>query len=97
MVASHTGDIVRTWDPLFANGTELSGRYFNLSYPGIFNSKAANYAPQPVPNVLSLVNGRTALPSIVATWVGQEYKTYYYGQLEIPDGSNPPVYYPYRW
>lgn len=92
-VAEKTGDVVRAWNPLVA-GKVLDGRYFNLSYSGIFNTKT--WAPQPVPDVLSFVNGRTTLPSIIKTWALQEYKNYYHGQLEVPDGLNPPVY-PYKY
>lgn len=93
IVAEHSGDLVRPWSQ-HAAGEPLSERYFNLSYSGIFNSKT--WAPQPVPDVFSWVNGRTTLPSIVETWITQEYKNYYHGQLEIPDGLNPPVY-PYSY
>jgi acid phosphatase len=89
MVAEHTGDVVRSWNQAIA-GKPLSDRYFNLSYSGIFNSET--WAPQPVPDVFSWVNGRTTLPSIIETWITEEYKNYYHGQLEIPDGNNPPVY-----
>jgi acid phosphatase len=89
-VAAQTGDHVREW----SGKPALNDRFFNSSYAGIFNSET--YAPQPVPNSLSFCNGRTTLPSIVAQWISQQYKTYYYGQLEIPDGANPPVY-PFPW
>lgn len=89
-VAARTGDQVREW----CAKPSLNDRFFNSSYAGIFNSKT--WAPQPVPNSLSFRNGRTTLPSIQEQWITQQYKTYYYGQLEIPDGANPPVY-PYPW
>jgi len=93
-VASHTGDKIRTW----STNPPLSERYFNSSYPGIFNSE--KFAPQPVPDSFSYVNGRTTLPSIQKEWWSQEEKTYYHGQLEIPDGAHPPVYpsaYSWPW
>ena len=89
-VAKKTGDHVREWF-----GTPpLSDRFFNTSYPGIFNSET--FAPQPVPNSLAFINGRTVLPSIQEQWILQQFKTYYYGQLEIPDGANPPKQ-PFFW
>jgi acid phosphatase len=89
-VASHTGDRIRKW----STTPDLAHRYFNSSYPGIFNSKT--WAPQPVPDCHSRRNGRTTLPSIKATWESQQDKNYYHGQLEVPDGANPPVY-PYKY
>ncbi|TVY82471.1 Acid phosphatase [Lachnellula suecica] len=90
-VASHTGDKVRTWSTTPA----LANRYFNYSYPGIFNS--AQYVVQPVPNSLSLINGRTTLPAIQAQWVGYQEFNYYEGQLEIPDGYNVPAVKNYKY
>lgn len=89
-VASQTGDRLRKWSTTPA----LSNRFFNSSYSGIFNSKT--WAPQPVPDSHSRRNGRTTLPSIKAYWEPQQDKNYYHGQLEIPDGANPPVY-PYSY
>lgn len=84
-VASHTGDRLRTW----STQPPLSERYFNQSYPGIFSSKA--WAPQPVPDCHSRRTGRTTLPLIKEQWIKQQDKNYYHGQLEVPDGLNPPV------
>jgi acid phosphatase len=89
-VAANTGDRLRKWSTL----PPLSDRFFNSSYPGIFNSKT--WAPQPVPDCHSRRNGRTTLPEIKETWESQQDKNYYHGQLEIPDGANPPVY-PYSY
>ncbi|KAL3421338.1 phosphoesterase [Phlyctema vagabunda] len=91
-VAQHTGDRLRTWSTTPA----LPEMYFNYSYPGIFNSAATKWAPQPVPDCHSRRNGRTTLQSIKDTWIKLQDKNYYHGQLEIPDGYNPPVY-PYTW
>jgi acid phosphatase len=87
VVASQTGDRLRKYE-----APEV--QYFNFSYPGIFNS--AKWAPQPVPDCHSNRNGRTTLPAIKETWIKEQYKNYYHGSLEIPDGYNPPVY-PYDW
>ena len=84
-VANTTGDHLRKWRAT----PPLGDRFFNSSYPGIFNSET--YAPQPVPNSHASVNGRTVLPSIQAQWMSQQSETYYDGQLEIPDGANPPA------
>ncbi|KAI9854376.1 MAG: hypothetical protein M1830_006535 [Pleopsidium flavum] len=84
-VANKTGDCLRT-----LKNPPLDQTYLNSSYPGIFNSK--KYAPQPVPDCNALRNGRTTLPAIKATWISQQDKNYYHGQLEIPSGMNPPVY-----
>jgi acid phosphatase len=89
-VAAHTGDRLRTW----YTQPDLAHRYFNYSYPGIFNSKT--WAPAPVPDCHSNRNGRTTLPAIKAQWIKEQSKNYYHGQLEIPDGYNPPVY-PYSY
>ncbi|KAG9246099.1 phosphoesterase family-domain-containing protein [Calycina marina] len=90
-VGEKTGDTIRTW----STEPGLDERYFNTSYPGIFNS-AGDWAPQPVPDCHSRQNGRTILPSINDTWIEQQDKNYYHGQLEIPDGAYPPVY-PYTY
>lgn len=85
-VAKDTYDVAAEW-----TGTPSFGdMYFNTSYPGLYNSET--WAPQPVPNVLQVKNGRTVLPSIIAEWISQQYKTYYKPQIEIPDGKYPPVY-----
>ena len=89
-VASKTGDRLREWSAT----PPLADRYFNSSYPGIFHS--TTWAPQPVPDCHSRRNGRTTSEIVKAQWEGQQGKNYYHGQLEIPDGANPPVYpYPY--
>jgi acid phosphatase len=85
-VAAHTGDRLRTW----STEPPLSDRYFNTSYPGVYNSKGL-YAPLPVPDCHSRRNGRTTLPLVKRTWIKEQYLNYYHGQLEIPDGANPPV------
>lgn len=84
-VAEHTGDRLRKWSA----SPKLEDRYFNQSYPGIFSS--SSWAPQPVPDCHSRRNGRTTLQSIKDTWIKEQDKNYYHGQLEIPDGLNPPV------
>ncbi|ESZ95710.1 acid phosphatase [Sclerotinia borealis F-4128] len=83
-IAECTGDKIREW----SNGA-LENRYFNLSYPGILAEKVG-WAPQPVPNVGLVANKRTVLPAIKKYWEGQDEGTVYQGQLEIPDGLNPP-------
>lgn len=85
LVASHTGDRLRTWTG------DFSTYFFNYSYPGIFNT-AGKWAPQPVPDVHSRRNGRTTLPAIKTEWESEQPKNYYHGQLEIPDGYHVPVY-----
>lgn len=85
-VAAHTGDRLRTW----YTAPTLENRYFNFSYPGIFNTK--KWAPAPVPDCHSNRNGRTTFPAIKKEWIKQQSKNYYHGQLEIPDGYNLPVY-----
>jgi acid phosphatase len=83
-VAAQTGDRLRKW----SGEPDFSEVFFNLSYPGIFNSKT--WAPQPVPDCHSRRNGRTTLDSIQDYWISQQNKNYYHGQLEIPDGYHPP-------
>ncbi|KAI9743500.1 MAG: hypothetical protein M1818_002813 [Claussenomyces sp. TS43310] len=85
-VAQNGSDKARTWsgDPSFDE------MFFNYSYDGIFNHDS--YAPQPVPNVELVRNGRSVLGSVVANWSSQESQTYYKDQVEIPDGFHPPVY-----
>jgi acid phosphatase len=85
-VAKYTGDTVRQW----SGEPALADRYFNYSYPGIFNSET--WAAQPVPNTCGTVNGRTVLPKIKQQWASQQNKTIYHGVLEVPDGYNIPVY-----
>ena len=83
-VAEHTGDCLRKWSTTPA----LSGRFFNSSYPGAFNSEVVE--PIPVPDCHSRRNGRTTLPLVKNTWIKQQDFNYYHGQLEIPDGAYPP-------
>ena len=85
-VAKYTGDRIRKW----STTPDLAHRYFNSSYAGIFNSHGL-WAPQPVPDCHSRRNGRTTLPAIKAQWESQQEKNYYHGELEVPDGLNPPV------
>ncbi|KAN0110208.1 acid phosphatase [Hyaloscypha variabilis] len=85
-VAKYTGDRIRKW----STTPDLAHRYFNSSYAGIFNSHGL-WAPQPVPDCHSRRNGRTTLPAIKAQWESQQDKNYYHGELEVPDGLNPPV------
>lgn len=85
-VAAKTKDQVKKW-----TGTPLNQYYFNASYAGIFNAVAGKWSPQPVPDLVSLCNGRTVLPAIKKYWQGKK-GTYYKNVLEIPDGSHPPVY-----
>jgi len=82
-VAKQTQDTVRTVD---ISKVELSG-----SYPGIFNAKKK--APLPVPNTSLVINGRTVLPSIVATWGSASLQkcTVYKGELVPPFAGAPPV------
>ncbi|TVY86527.1 putative acid phosphatase [Lachnellula willkommii] len=83
-VAAHTGDRIRTW-----NTSDFEHRYFNYSYAGIFNSK--QFAVQPVPDSHSNRNFRTTFPGIKKQWEKYQQYNYYHGQLEIPDGYNPPA------
>jgi len=85
-VGKYTGDRIRKW----STTPDLAHRYFNSSYAGIFNTHD-KWAPQPVPDCHSRRNGRTTLPAIKAQWESQQDKNYYHGQLEVPDGNNPPV------
>ncbi|KAH8820550.1 acid phosphatase [Xylogone sp. PMI_703] len=84
-VASHTGDRLRKW----STEPALEDVYFNSSYPGAYNTK--KYAPIPVPDCHSRRNGRTTLPLVKQTWDKQQKWNYYHGELEIPDGANPPT------
>ncbi|KAH6670024.1 acid phosphatase [Halenospora varia] len=86
-VAAKTGDRLRKFEG------DFSSYFYNYSYPGIFNSLAGKWAPQPVPDVHSNRNGRHTLPSIKQVWEKFASKTVYaYGKLEIPDGYHVPVY-----
>lgn len=88
VVASHTGDKVRPW-----SGTpDLSQRYFNTSYAGLFNSKNTS-VPLPPPNTNAGYAGRTVLASIKQTWGALASGTIYSTALEIPDGAHPPKGY----
>lgn len=88
-VAAHTGDRLRKWTADLDDGIkDFSHYYFNSSYPGILNSGA--WRRQPVPDIHSNRNGRTTLPAIKDAWPGTDDCNYYHGQLEIPDGLNPP-------
>jgi acid phosphatase len=69
-VAAQTGDRLRTW----YTQPDLDHRYFNYSYPGVFNSK--KFAVQPVPDCHSNRNGRTTFPAIQKQW--EKYQDYNY-------------------
>ncbi|TVY38918.1 Phosphate-repressible acid phosphatase [Lachnellula occidentalis] len=85
-VAAHTGDQVRTWN----SQPDFEHRYFNYSYPGIFNSE--KFAVQPVPDTSpSDRTHRATFPGIQKQWETYQKYNYYHGQLEIPDGYNPPA------
>lgn len=83
-VAKETGDITRTLP-------NLDQTFLNSSYPGVFNTKTK--APLPVPNTSLVVNHRTVLPAIVATWGSPDLQkcTTYNGSVIVPSGANPPV------
>lgn len=86
LVADKTGDQIRTWSG------ELSQRYFNFSYAGVFNSHGGNRR-YPAPNLSSCggkTHNRTILPAIKELWKGSTAPVYYTPKLEIPDGLNPP-------
>jgi len=83
LVASKTGDKVRT-------NPSLSSTFLNKSYPGMFNNK--DWAPQPMPNTSLVVNGREVSKSVKAKWGSVKGRTYYSGELVLPDGRHPPVY-----
>lgn len=85
-VAKDTGDYVRNW----TGSPALSERFFNTSYPGIFNSDT--FAAQPVPNTELVHHNRTVLPEIKTYWSKDVKESYYTTSLEIPDGAHPPVY-----
>jgi acid phosphatase len=78
-VGEKTGDTIRA---------NPSPYYYNASYPGIMNSK--KYAPQPVPNISLVHNGRAVLPAIQAEWKDMQSKTYYTDSIVTPDGAHPP-------
>lgn len=87
--AAKTGDVVRAWSS--ANSRPLADRFFNQSYPGLFNTANRN-VPLPVPNTAEVYNGRTVLQKIKDGWAFLQSESYYTTALEIPDGLNPPVY-----
>jgi acid phosphatase len=81
-VAKKTHDVVRV---------PQNPPLLNLSYPGVFNSRTK--APLPIPNTKLVVNGRTVLPEIVATWGAPSLQkcTLYADAVDVPDGNHPPV------
>ncbi|KAF8992745.1 phosphoesterase family-domain-containing protein [Cyathus striatus] len=85
-VAKQTADKIR---PVSAN--ELDSIFLNSSYPGIFNSQTLS--PMPIPNTHLVVNGRTVLPQVVATWGSPKLQrcAAYDGSLIIPSALAPPV------
>lgn len=88
-VADKTGDKNTAWDE--ATGANPT-RFFNSSFPGIFNSKNSS-VPLPVPNTKLVSNkGRKVLGSIQRTWgdASLQSQSYYQNTVEIPDGLNPP-------
>jgi acid phosphatase len=50
-VAKYTGDRIRKW----STTPDLAHRYFNSSYPGIFNTHG-KWAPQPVPDCVCILD-----------------------------------------
>jgi acid phosphatase len=82
-VAEKTRDKLQNWNTQY---------FFNTSYPGIFNSIATNWAPQPVPNTALECNGRSVLPSIKKYWKNKKGTYYKPNTVVIPDGAHPPLY-----
>ena len=78
-VGQKTGDCIRPNDNPY---------YYNSSYPGIESAK--KYAPQPVPNISLVHNGRAVLPAIQAAWKDMQKETYYTDSVITPDGQHPP-------
>lgn len=78
-VGAKTGDTIRP---------NPSPYYYNGSYPGIMS--ATKYAPQPVPNISLIHNGRKVLPAIQAAWKDMQNKTYYTDSVITPDEAHPP-------
>lgn len=87
-VGQRTGDKIAVF-PEATNPTNFS-RYFNSSYPGIFNTKVNNTGV-PAPNVFAVKNGRTVLSSIAAQWIGDASSSYYTTSVENADGAHPPM------
>lgn len=84
LVAHKTGDTLRNWTGL----PSFDEVYFNSSYTGSLSSAPG---PWPEPNTVTVVNGRSVLPSIVNTWSSFSGETYYGTGIEIADEQHPPV------
>ncbi|KAL1864184.1 hypothetical protein VTK73DRAFT_6075 [Phialemonium thermophilum] len=83
VVGDATGDQARPY-------AGLDRRFYNQSYPGVFNSNPAG-AQYPKPNLCLKRDGRSVAPLVRDTWKGSKNPVYYDGRLEVPDGLNPPV------
>ncbi|KAL9621672.1 MAG: hypothetical protein Q9160_003925 [Pyrenula sp. 1 TL-2023] len=86
MVASKTGEEVRTWDAVTGSNPSV---FLNTSYAGKFNSKKA--ADIPAPKTDAIYAGRSVLPEIIATSGQQGNSTIYNTGVQIPDGMHPPL------
>ncbi|WYZ41241.1 hypothetical protein EsH8_V_000136 [Colletotrichum jinshuiense] len=89
LVADKTRSVIRQW----TNLTTVPERYWNQSYAGFFNAKAARQYPRP--NLALEVNaaGRKILESVKETWKSSNAPTYYEDTIKVPDGLNPPSGY----
>ena len=88
LVASETGDKLRTWDAVTGSNPT---RYLNESYAGPLNSQNSK-VPFPAPNLTLTMNGRTVLPAVLTQW-GSAGSSIYNDGIEIPDGMFPPQGY----
>ena len=88
LVASETGDKLRTWDAVTGPNPT---RYLNESYAGPLNSHNSK-VPFPAPNLTMTMNGRTVLPAVQTQW-GSAGSMIYDDGIEIPDGMFPPQGY----
>ena len=90
MVASQTGDKLRTWDAVTGSSPTV---YLNESYAGPLNSGNSS-VPLPAPNLTMTMNGRIVLPDIQTQWGSKATGPSIYNDgVEIPDGMFPPQGY----
>lgn len=92
-VANKTGDILRQWDPLVANGS-FESYLWNQSYGGVFSNANDTTHTYVAPNLELERNNRTVLPAIAKLWGGSnasELPSYYKDIIELPDAFHPPA------
>ncbi|KAL0942928.1 acid phosphatase [Colletotrichum truncatum] len=89
VVADKTKSVLRQW----SSSSNVPDRFWNQSYAGFFNVKAARQYPKPNLALEKNAAGRKILERVKKIWEKSDAPTYYQDTIQIPDGLNPPAGY----